>query len=103
MIARLLILGIRIYQLVVSPFMGNQCRFHPTCSHYGREALERHGAAKGSVLAVSRILRCHPWSRGSWIDPVPERFAWAEVFRYKRPTKQGSGHDACKGTCTHQN
>jgi putative membrane protein insertion efficiency factor len=61
---------IRFYQLVLSPFMGNQCRFTPTCSNFAREAVEKHGAIKGSWLAIRRISRCHPWHPGGH-DPVP--------------------------------
>jgi hypothetical protein len=50
--------------------MGNQCRFTPTCSHYAREAVEKHGAIKGGWLAIKRISRCHPWRPGGY-DPVP--------------------------------
>lgn len=67
---RLLILPIRIYQFLLSPWLGNHCRFHPSCSHYAVEALEQHGAAKGSVLALRRLSKCHPWHDGGY-DPVP--------------------------------
>jgi len=67
---RLLIALIRIYQLALSPFIGNQCRFTPTCSHYASEAVAKHGALKGSWLAIRRIARCHPWHPGGH-DPVP--------------------------------
>jgi uncharacterized protein len=67
---RLLIGLIRGYQLLISPFIGNQCRFTPTCSHYAREAVEKYGAIKGSWLAMRRVSRCHPWHRGGH-DPVP--------------------------------
>ncbi len=68
--ARILIGLIRLYQLTLSPFIGRQCRFWPTCSHYGMEAIRIHGALRGSVLTVRRLLRCHPWSEGG-VDPVP--------------------------------
>jgi len=70
---RLLLTGpIRIYQRVLSPLLGPRCRFHPSCSHYAIEAIERHGAARGSWLAVRRIARCHPLNEGG-VDPVPEK------------------------------
>ena len=68
---RLLILLLRVYQLTLSPLLGaNKCRYTPTCSHYGIEALRRHGAAKGGWLALKRIASCHPWG-GHGYDPVP--------------------------------
>lgn len=67
---RILVALIRFYQLALSPFVGNQCRFTPTCSQYAREAVERHGALRGSWLAVRRVFRCHPWHPGGH-DPVP--------------------------------
>lgn len=68
--ARILIIPIRFYQLCISPMTPASCRFTPTCSAYAIEALRRHGALKGTWLAVRRILRCHPWG-GSGYDPVP--------------------------------
>ena len=61
---------IRLYQWVLSPWVGNQCRFYPTCSHYAYEAIDRHGALAGTYLAARRIVRCHPWCEGG-LDPVP--------------------------------
>ncbi len=66
----ILIKCIRGYQIALSPIMGNQCRFTPTCSHYGIEAIKIHGAIKGSLLTLWRILRCNPFSKGGE-DPVP--------------------------------
>lgn len=66
----LLILLIDGYRLLLSPFFGTQCRFYPTCSAYAREAIETHGALKGTWLAIRRIGKCHPWHEGG-IDPVP--------------------------------
>jgi putative membrane protein insertion efficiency factor len=66
-----LIALIRIYQLFVSPLLGNHCRFYPSCSQYAREAIEQHGALRGVWLAIRRLLRCHPWHEGG-VDPVPE-------------------------------
>jgi putative membrane protein insertion efficiency factor len=67
---RLLIALIRLYQLALSPFVGNQCRFTPTCSQYAREAVARHGALKGGWMAIRRVGRCHPFHPGGH-DPVP--------------------------------
>jgi putative membrane protein insertion efficiency factor len=70
MAAKLLIALVRGYQLTLSPFLGGSCRFLPTCSEYAREALERHGAWRGSWLALRRLSRCHPLG-ASGFDPVP--------------------------------
>jgi putative membrane protein insertion efficiency factor len=69
-IARVLELPIRVYQLLISPLLGPRCRFYPSCSSYAVEALQRHGALRGSWLAVRRLGRCHPWNPGG-PDPVP--------------------------------
>jgi len=70
--ARLLMTPIAAYQRLISPLFGPRCRFEPSCSAYAVEALRRHGAARGSWLAVRRIGRCHPFHRGGY-DPVPTR------------------------------
>lgn len=62
---------IKIYQLAVSPLLGNVCRFYPSCSHYSHEAIAQHGFIKGSYFAIKRLLRCGPWSKGGY-DPVPQ-------------------------------
>lgn len=69
---RALIGLIDLYRLLLSPFLGWQCRFHPSCSGYAREAIERHGAWHGTRLALWRLLRCQPFCPGG-IDPVPDR------------------------------
>jgi hypothetical protein len=61
---------IRLYQYLISPLLGPTCRFYPSCSHYAREALLKHGFFKGTYLAARRILRCHPFHPGGY-DPVP--------------------------------
>lgn len=65
-----LVFLIRGYQLVLSPWLGRRCRFHPSCSEYALEALQRHGLWKGFWLALRRIGSCHPWHAGGF-DPVP--------------------------------
>lgn len=66
----LLLFLIKGYRLALSPWWGSQCRYTPTCSQFAEEAIERHGALRGSWLATSRICRCHPWHAGGY-DPVP--------------------------------
>lgn len=67
---KILIAFIRVYQWTISPFLGNICRFYPSCSHYGAEALEKHGVFQGIFLTLKRLLKCHPWHPGG-SDPVP--------------------------------
>jgi hypothetical protein len=62
---------IRVYQWTLSPMLGAHCRFYPSCSCYAHEALDRHGALRGTWLAVKRLARCHPFSPGGY-DPVPD-------------------------------
>ena len=71
-LTRLLGLPIRAYRLVFSPWVGHYCRYQPTCSAYALEALEKHGAVKGSLLTARRLSRCHPFG-GDGYDPVPEK------------------------------
>ncbi len=68
--ARPLLFLVRAYRLLLSPLLGPRCRYLPTCSEYALEALARHGALRGSLLSLRRVLRCHPWG-GSGHDPVP--------------------------------
>lgn len=69
MIKKFLIKTIRLYQLILSPLLGSNCRFEPTCSQYFIEAVEKNGALKGSVMGIKRLLKCHPWHPGGF-DPV---------------------------------
>jgi uncharacterized protein len=71
MIARALVAAIRGYQTVVSPLLGQRCRFAPSCSEYSRESILRFGALYGSWLTVRRLARCQPFAAGGW-DPVPQ-------------------------------
>jgi len=67
---RILVTLIRAYQWLLSPFLGQNCRYHPSCSHYAVEAVERHGPVRGTWMALRRVGRCHPWHEGGY-DPVP--------------------------------
>ncbi len=67
----LLLKLIRFYQMYISPGLPARCRFSPTCSAYASEAIRKYGALKGSYLALKRFLRCHPFYKGDWYDPVP--------------------------------
>ncbi len=85
--AKALLFLIRVYQLTLSVFLGNSCRYQPTCSHYAAIAIRTHGAWPGSWLAISRICRCHPWG-GQGVDTVPERlemrYGIFSAWRYGR-------------------
>jgi uncharacterized protein len=67
-----LLMLLRTYKLGISPYLGQNCRFYPSCSEYAAEAIRAHGAAKGSVLAAKRLCKCHPWHPGG-LDPVPNK------------------------------
>jgi uncharacterized protein len=68
---KFLIALIKLYQLALSPFFGQHCRFTPTCSQYAIESMQTHGACKGLLLTITRLSRCHPWHVGGH-DPVPK-------------------------------
>jgi len=70
MFRRVLVLPIRVYRRLISPLLRPRCRFHPTCSEYAIEAIEKHGVFRGGWLALRRIARCHPFHPGGH-DPVP--------------------------------
>ncbi|MDR3332311.1 MAG: membrane protein insertion efficiency factor YidD [Synergistaceae bacterium] len=80
MLSRCAIIFIRGYQLFVSPMLGTNCRFYPSCSQYAVEAFERHGFVRGIVLTFCRIARCGPWHPGGE-DPVPVEFKLGKMFR----------------------
>jgi putative membrane protein insertion efficiency factor len=73
MLKKIFISIIRFYQIVISPLKPPTCRFYPTCSHYGLEAVQRFGAIRGGWLAIKRILKCHPFHPGG-VDPVPDKW-----------------------------
>jgi putative membrane protein insertion efficiency factor len=68
----LLLILLRGYQLGISPLLGQNCRFYPSCSEYASQAIREHGALKGSALGAARLCKCHPWHPGG-PDPVPEK------------------------------
>ena len=70
LLTQLLLLLIFVYQRGVSPFLGKNCRFHPSCSQYAKEAVSKYGGLQGAWLSLRRLMRCHPWG-GSGHDPLP--------------------------------
>lgn len=84
---------LQAYRLLLSPWIGSACRFTPTCSVYGLEAIERHGAARGGLLTARRLLRCHPACAGG-CDPVPQHLApgWL-LRRHSDPTSSSSSSE----------
>jgi len=92
--AAVLLRLIAAYRYLLSPWVGNNCRYWPTCSEYAREAIEQHGAARGSYLAARRLARCHPYGRGG-VDPVPAAFAWRCTCR-----AEARGGDVTAGTAS---
>ena len=83
----LLLLTLRGYRFFLSPWIGNQCRYWPTCSAYAIEAIEIHGAARGTWLAACRLARCHPYAGGG-VDPVPQSFHWRCTCAQSSPRPQ---------------
>ncbi|MDR2365822.1 MAG: membrane protein insertion efficiency factor YidD [Zoogloeaceae bacterium] len=67
---RLVLFFLRVYQYAFRPFLGQNCRFHPSCSEYARQAVQKYGVPRGGWLAIKRLARCHPWNPGG-VDPVP--------------------------------
>ena len=91
---QVLIALVRAYRLLLKPWLGNACRFEPTCSQYALDALDCHGALSGGLLATGRLLRCHPWCDGGF-DAVPERFpnpARGLFTRFVRPDDTRNPH-----------
>jgi putative membrane protein insertion efficiency factor len=72
MLKKLFILPIRFYQMAISPYLGKNCRYQPTCSHYAIDAINEWGVLKGMWLGLKRIFKCHPWG-GHGFDPVPHK------------------------------
>jgi putative membrane protein insertion efficiency factor len=74
-LSRVLLLALRAYQFLLSPWIGGSCRYWPSCSEYSAEAIRRFGALRGIWLTAARLGRCHPYAQGG-VDPVPARFQW---------------------------
>ena len=89
MIKHLVKAPILAYRFFLSPWLGQSCRFTPTCSLYALEAIDTHGALGGSWLAFKRICRCHPWCEGGH-DPVPRQFPFSPDYSESRHSKQDS-------------
>lgn len=78
---KLLLMIIGFYRSVISPLIPPRCKYYPSCSAYAVRAIEKHGAIKGTLLAVWRILRCNPWSLGG-IDHVPDKFGFYTLKKH---------------------
>ncbi|EXJ22737.1 Protein YidD [Alkalibacterium sp. AK22] len=87
---KILLSTVKGYQKVISPLFPPTCRYYPTCSHYTVEALEKHGAVKGSLMGASRILRCNPLVKGG-VDKVPDHFTLKRNSDSEEETYLGSG------------
>ena len=85
----LLLASIRLYRATLSGWLGGQCRFYPSCSHYAEEAIRTHGATKGTALATWRILRCNPFGKGG-IEHVPSATSHPEYDGITRPRKEAN-------------
>ncbi|VVD60089.1 Putative membrane protein insertion efficiency factor [Pandoraea terrigena] len=95
-----LLLLLRGYKLVISPWLGNRCRFHPSCSDYAREAIVEHGAGYGTYLAARRLCRCHPFHPGGF-DPVPPaRHVCHAPDNTVQGTDTAAGNDASRAKQT---
>jgi len=85
MLKKIAVILIKIYKMILSPFLPHTCRFYPTCSTYALIAIERYGFFKGGILSIKRILRCHPFNPGGY-DPVPtlEEINILKIYRRKK-------------------
>lgn len=81
----LLLWLLRGYQLCISPFLGQNCRFYPSCSEYAKEAIRVHGSSKGCMLTARRLCKCHPWHPGG-TDPVPQKAGQTSHAQHERPS-----------------
>jgi putative membrane protein insertion efficiency factor len=103
MIVRLLVALIRVYQRTLSPLLGNVCRFEPSCSRYAAACLEEHGTARGSLLSILRLCKCHPFHPGGY-DPPPlkaQRMAPPKLTSAGPRQAPHSSSDGDVATCAH--
>ena len=88
----LLMLLIKVYRKCISPLFPPCCRYYPTCSAYALTAVDRFGACKGLVLALLRVLRCHPWAPGG-VDEVPQEVSWRRINYYRMRQRNSQTKD----------
>jgi uncharacterized protein len=98
----LLIGLVKLYQWLISPLLGSRCRFYPTCSHYAIEALQQHGALRGSWLTLMRLGRCHPFHPGGF-DPVPPSSAPVLRVQERQPAPNSQQPDPTASTSGQDN
>lgn len=91
MIKSIFITMIKAYQVLISPFLGNRCRFHPSCSEYMIQAIKRFGVIKGGYLGIKRLARCHPMCEGG-LDPVPETYPNKRSKKHEKDTDKERHH-----------
>jgi putative membrane protein insertion efficiency factor len=90
---------VMVYQWTLAPILGNNCRFEPSCSNYALDALSKHGAIRGGLMATWRILRCNPWGGAGW-DPVPDVLATGCGHGHRHDDTSGGDHPV--GDATHR-
>lgn len=90
MLKKILLAIVKFYQKLISPLFPPSCRYYPSCSHYAVHALEKHGALKGSLMGISRIIRCNPFVKGG-VDKVPDHFTLSRNPDNEDETYLGSG------------
>lgn len=101
MVKFILIILVKGYRMLLSPWLGSNCRFEPTCSLYALQALEEHGAARGIWLSTGRLLRCHPWCQGG-VDPVPKASGGGFLTRFLPQSVSSRNGDDAKLTLSRQ-
>lgn len=98
LLVRMVLTPVHLYQRFISPLFAPRCRYYPTCSNYMIDAVEVHGALKGTLLGVARLARCNPWSHGG-VNHIPPRGSWRGPKWV--PPDDWAGHDIPEGYGTH--